>query len=323
MPRTLPHDRPPVASLDDLPGGLASPLEAFLVFLELEQGVSRHTVEGYGRDLRQAADFLRQRGRHRWEDVRTDDLGDWIAALDSDDYNVASLARKLSALRRFGRFLVSEDVRPDDPTELLAAPKLVRPLPGTLSPGEVERLLGAPPLSKPQGLRDRAIFELIYSSGLRVSELGALELAHVDLDNGLLRVVAGKRDKSRVVPVGRPAIEAIRAYLEGGRPALAKAHTGSALFISQQGKPMSRKTIWHWITTYARQVGITKPVKPHLLRHAFATHLLEHGADLRAVQVMLGHADISTTEIYTHVARERLKSIHAAAHPRGEDVGDR
>lgn len=304
-------------AIDGLPPALADGVDAFGVFIELEKGHSRHTVEGYQRDVCQCAGFLAgKRGVVSWDAVRGDDVSAWLQSLDAGDYSAASLARKLSALKHLARFLVAEKVIRDDFTELLSAPKLMRHLPDTLSPEEVDALLEAPSRHSAQGLRDRAFLELMYSSGLRVSELCALTLQNLDLDEGYLRVEAGKRGKDRLTPVGRRAIEAIKTYLHTARPQLVRPKTGSAVFLSNRGTALSRKTVWHWIKKYARLAGIEKPVKPHGLRHSFATHLLSNGADLRAIQEMLGHADIGTTEIYTRVDRKQLIGAHRKFHPR-------
>lgn len=301
-----------------LPPEWAGPLDGLLVVLELEKGRSRHTVSAYERDLVQAALFFGgSRKRADWATVETADAAAWLQSLAGASLTSASQARKLSALKGMARFLIGEKVRSDDFTELLDAPKLRRSLPGTLSAEQVEALIEAPSRHTPQGLRDRAILELFYSSGLRVSELCGLELSAIDLDEGFLRVVAGKRNKDRLVPVGGAAVEAIQRYLAHGRPDFVGPKTGSVLFLSIRGQAMSRKTIWHWIKVYAGRAGIRpEQVKPHILRHSFATHLLSRGADLRAIQEMLGHADISTTEIYTKVDAERLLSAHAEFHPR-------
>ncbi len=304
-------------SIVSLPEGLMEPMEAFMVFFELERSLSPHTVSGYETDLLQCARHCAGRRRMDWRAVEPEDLRDWLGSLSDEAYAPASLARKLSALRSFSRFLVREKRRETDFCELLDAPKLVRPLPHTLSPEEVERLLGAPSRSTPQGLRDRAFLELFYSSGLRVSELCAVQLQEIDLDEGYVRVVSGKRSKDRIVPVGSKAVLALCDYLSSaGRPHFVRPKTGGAVFLSNRGTALSRKTVWHWIREYAHRVGIEKPVKPHLLRHSFATHLLSNGADLRAIQEMLGHADIGTTEIYTRVDAQRLLDTHARFHPR-------
>jgi len=296
---------------------LAEAIDAFLVFIELERGLARLTVENYQIDLVQFGGFLdRKYGLRDWAGVDGAQAAAWIRSLSDDEYAPSSLARKLSALRAFARFLVREKRRVDDFSEQLSSPKLIRTLPGTLSTEEVDRLLDAPSRHSAQGLRDRAFLELFYSSGLRVSELCALTLQQVDTEEGFVRVIAGKRNKERMVPLGSRAARAIELYLAHGRPELVRPRTGSALFLSNRGIPISRKTVWHWIKQYAARAGITKPVKPHLLRHSFATHLLANGADLRAIQEMLGHADIATTEIYTRVEPGHLASAHARFHPR-------
>ncbi len=303
--------------LNALPVGLADGLEDVAVFLELEQGASAHTVENYTRDLLQFAEHLCARQQiSDWRTVDSSHVSAWVQSLSGDDYAPASLARKLSALKLLGQRLTREGRIEKDFCDRLTLPKLIRPIPDTLTPQEVEKLLDTPSRLSAQGLRDRAFMELLYSSGLRVSELCALNLQDVDLENGVVRVYRGKRDKDRLAPVGERAIRAIQQYRVQGRPQFVKPDTGSELFLSNRGQALSRKTIWHWIQKYAAQAGIRKPVKPHLLRHSFATHLLSGGADLRAIQEMLGHADIGTTQIYTKVEQERILKAHQQFHPR-------
>lgn len=304
-------------SQDGLPAGFSGEVDAFLAWIELEKGLAVNTTESYQSDLVQCATFLDRQRIAGWLDVTGADVTDWLYSLSESHYLASSLARKLTALRMFARFLVRERIREDDFTELISAPKLARNLPGTLTAEEVTKLLEAPDPRTPHGLRDRAFLELFYSSGLRVSELCGLTLQQVDLENGFLRVY-GKGSKERVVPVGSKAVEALQAYLANGRPALVKGKTGSELFISERGTGISRKTIWHWIKKHAKSAGIEKPVKPHLLRHSFATHLLAGGADLRAIQELLGHANISTTQIYTAVEGSRILDEHARFHPRNK-----
>jgi integrase/recombinase XerD len=304
-------------AVDQLPPDLADGVDAFGVFIELEKGHSPHTVEGYQRDICQCAAFLaRERRRSAWKGVTGEDLAAWIHSLDAEAYSATSVARKLSAIKHCARFLVAERRIEEDFTELLRAPKRARRLPGSLDPEEVTALLEAPGRHSAQGLRDRAFLEVMYSSGLRVSELCSLTLQDIDTEEGFLRVQSGKRGKDRLVPLGRRAVEALQRYLHHGRPQLVRQKTGSDLFLSNRGRAVSRKTVWYWIRRYAERAGIEKPVKPHLLRHSFATHLLANGADLRAIQEMLGHADIGTTEIYTHVDPGRLLDAHARYHPR-------
>lgn len=287
----------------------------FVTSLELERGRSPKTVEAYESDLNQAAAFLANRGRTDWKRVTRDDATAWARELSDRQLASSSAARKLSALRMFARNLVHDGVRPDDFTELVTGPKLRRKLPGTLTTEEVGKILAAPTGEDAFGLRDRAILELFYSSGLRVSELCDLILQQVDLDHGFVRVI-GKGSKERVVPLGDQAIAAIKSYLVSGRPHFVKGKTGSQFFLSNRGTAISRKTVWLMVKTHTRRAGITKTVKPHLLRHSFATHLLSGGADLRAIQEMLGHADIGTTQIYTAVEETRLLDHHAKFHPR-------
>jgi integrase/recombinase XerD len=309
-----------------LPDGLDDPIRDFGNSLTLERGRSDRTLEAYESDLRQCAAHLARAGVTDWKTASGDQVMAWLYSLrlesSSDapkgaDYTEASLARKLSALRMFARHLVRERVRPDDFTELLQGPKLHRKIPGTLNTEEIDALLSAPTGGDAHALRDRAILELFYSSGLRVSELAGLTIQQVDLEAGFLRVF-GKGSKERVVPVGGKAAEALAAYLTAGRPHFVKPKTGSQLFLSERGTAISRQMLWVLVKKYAKRAGIEKTVKPHLLRHSFATHLLGGGADLRAIQEMLGHANIATTQIYTAVEEKRLLDQHAKFHPRNQ-----
>ncbi len=293
----------------------ANDIEAFLGFLGLERGLSRNTLSAYRSDLDQAAAFLVKRQVKDWRSVTRTQAGEWVQSLNGRVCSPASQARKLTALRGLARFLLREKIRDDDFTELLAAPKLSRRIPGTLTPEEVARLLAAPTGGDARALRDRALLELFYSSGLRVSELAGLTLQQVDLEQGFIRVF-GKGSKERVVPVGGQAADAVTTYLVSGRPQLVKPRTGSQLFLNNRGVALSRVTLWTLVKKYAARAGITKNVNPHGLRHSFATHLLTGGADLRAIQEMLGHASISTTQIYTAVETKRLLDQHAKFHPR-------
>lgn len=297
---------------------IARGIDDFLAFLELERGLSKNTCAGYEKDLLQFGDFLRRSGgAGTWRDVRADDLSAWLAELNDEGISAKSAARKLSAVRTLAKRLVAVGVRGDDFSEIVSSPKTRRALPETLSVEEVSRILEAPFPATPQGLRDRAMLELMYGSGLRASELCAIEIQAINFADGVVRV-RGKGSKDRIVPVGSRAVAAIRDYLsEGGRPRLAKPKTGSALFISTWGKAISRKTLWVILQERVRSAGIDRKVHPHQLRHAFATHLLANGADLRVIQEMLGHADIGTTQIYTAVERSRLIDEHRRTHPRG------
>ncbi len=296
--------------------GLEDGIHDFLAYCELEKGLSANTTEGYESDLTQFAGFLAQKRLGEWSLARPEHVAGWINHLSGQGFAVASLARKLSTLKMFARHLLGERKCDHDFTILQDAPRISRKLPDTLTREEVERLLAIPDPSKPQGARDRAIMELAYSSGLRVSEICALGLTDVDLENGFVHVHSGKGGKDRVVPLGTPAIEAIDVYTSAARQRLVKPMTGSALFLSNRGKAISRKTVWLCIRNWARRAGLPMAVKPHDLRHSFATHLLEGGANLRAIQEMLGHSDISTTQIYTAVEKERLWKQHARFHPR-------
>lgn len=290
-------------------------IDAFVVTLEFERGRSLNTVRAYERDLRQFEAFLRGQQVLQTGAITGEHAAGWIRALSRAGQSPTSVARKLSSLRGFALFLRKEGHRPDNFTSLLKGPRLTRRPPETLSADEVARLLDAPKRDA-QGLRDRAMLELFYSSGLRVSELCHLHLHDLDFEEGFVRVRAGKRNKDRVVPVGKMAREALRNYLTV-RPSFVHPRTDSTLFLSSRGGPLSRKTVWEWIHRYAQQAGLEQKVKPHLLRHSFASHLLSNGADLRSIQEMLGHADISTTEIYTQVEQERLLNAHRRFHPRG------
>jgi integrase/recombinase XerD len=305
-------------ALSRAPAAFAGDIDGFIAFLDLERGLSRHTRENYQRDLDQAATWLARQEVADWRTVSPAQASEWLHSLSRADFAVASLARKLTALRVFARYLMREKLRTDDFTALLAGPKLGRRLPGTLSVDEVARLLAAPGAGDPAALRDRALLELFYSSGLRVTELGGLMLQQIDLEQGFLRVF-GKGSKERVVPIGARACAAIATYLSAGRPHFVKTRTGSQLFLSNRGGALSRITLWYIVKKHARHAGITQNVKPHLLRHSFATHLLSGGADLRAIQEMLGHASIATTQIYTAVEPQRLLDQHAKFHPRNRD----
>jgi integrase/recombinase XerD len=303
--------------LSTITPSLIEPIESFLAWLELERGLSKNTLTAYTYDLAHFAHHLEQQKILDWSKVNETTVSAWTAHLGQSEYARSSQARKLSAVRMLAKHLVREGVRKDDFTELASAPKLSRKLPEVLTHKELQRLLEAPDLSTPYGLRDRAILELFYSSGLRVSELCEVLLQSVNLDDGYIRIF-GKGSKERVAPIGSAAIAAARNYLTGGRPHFVKAKTGSEFFLSQQGRAISRKMVWVMIRNHAAKAGIKKPIKPHLLRHSFATHLLEGGADLRAIQEMLGHSDISTTQIYTAVQSNRLTDEHALYHPRSK-----
>ena len=297
-------------------------IEAYLAFASLEKGLAENTVLSYQQDIQQFASFASKvHRRKKWSQVKVGDVSDWIYALSDQEYSNASLCRKLSALRTFVFYLLREEKIEKSFLELVTGPKLRRKAPDALTISEVERLLDAPDLTTPAGLRDRAILELLYSSGLRVSELCDAKLQQIDIANGAVKVY-GKGSKERVVPMGFQAVIALSNYLDQGRPRLVKPITGSGCFLSNRGVPISRKTVWVIVKKYARKAAIEKPVKPHGLRHSFATHLLTGGADLRVIQELLGHADISTTQIYTSVEAERVSTAHEEFHPRSKGKAD-
>jgi integrase/recombinase XerD len=291
-------------------------IDRFCDTVWLEQGLSANSISAYRSDLAGTAAFLDTCDTDLLRATR-DDL---LAYLDHRRLGKAASrtrARLLSTLRRFYQYLVRENRIDTDPTALIESPKLDRRLPKSLSEAEVERLLQAPNDKTAAGLRDRAMLETLYATGLRVSELVRLTLSQLSMEQGLVRVV-GKGNKERVVPLGEEAVAWLQRYLDEARELLIKRRVTETLFVSPRGGPLTREAFWHMIKRYGRQAGINlKLLSPHTLRHAFATHLLDHGADLRVVQMLLGHADLSTTQIYTYVAQKRLKDLHAKHHPRG------
>lgn len=290
-------------------------LDAFLDAVWMERGLSRATLSAYRTDLEGLAEWLGRSGRGL-ASARRDDLLSYLAARVEAGAHPRSTARLLSSMRRFYQHLVREGLSTSDPTRRIESPKLGRPLPKSLTESEVEALLEAPDCSEALGLRDRAMLEILYATGLRVSELVALALPRVNLRQGVVRVT-GKGDKERLVPLGEEAVAWLEDYLREARPELLQGRAADAVFVTRRGEAMTRQAFWYLIRRYAVKAGITKTLSPHTLRHAFATHLLNHGADLRVLQMLLGHSDLSTTQIYTHVASERLKELHAAHHPRG------
>ncbi len=288
--------------------------EQFLDALWLESGLSANTLSAYRSDLAAYEDWLKKKGLDLKSAGRADLLG-YLAANVRQGLSPRSSARRLSTLRRFYRYLLREGVIRDDPTADVRSPSLGRPLPKAITEASVEKLL-AVPADTTLGRRDRAMLETMYASGLRVSELVTLSLNELDLTTGLVRVT-GKGGRERIVPLGDEAAGRIRDYLDRARPELLGEQMNSAVFITRRGKPMTRQAFWQLIKRYAALAGVDSELSPHSLRHAFATHLLNHGADLRSVQMLLGHADLSTTQIYTHVARARLQSLHSSHHPRG------
>jgi len=291
-------------------------LDEFGDALWLEDGLSRNTLDSYRRDLRLFSTWLlADRGKSLLQ-VQRLDLLDYLAYRFQRRARPRSAARLLSSLKRFYRYSTRENRIQSDPTLQLESPKLPRSLPKILTENDVEALLAAPNVQTPLGLRDRAMLETLYASGLRVSELVTMSLAQLSHDMGVVRV-SGKGNKERLVPVGEESLSWVRRYMDQARPVILAGRQADALFVTLRGASMTRQAFWYLIRRYANQAGIRREISPHTLRHAFATHLLNHGADLRVVQMLLGHADISTTQIYTHIARERLKQLHARHHPRG------
>jgi integrase/recombinase XerD len=291
-------------------------LEKYIDSLWLEKGLSRNTLESYQRDLEAFRQWLNGNGR-AIKSVRREDLMRYLSERMAKGIKSRSTARALSCLRGLYRYMLRENMIAEDPTLQIQNPKLGRPLPDTLSESEVERLLAAPDVKTVIGFRDRTMLEVLYASGLRVSELVGLRLTDINLRQGVVRVM-GKGSKERLVPLGEEAISWVQRYLLEARPDLLKKNlVEDAVFPSSHGKPMTRQTFWYRIKAHAATAEIVRKISPHTLRHAFATHLINHGADLRVVQLLLGHSDLSTTQIYTHVAQQRLKSLHQVHHPRG------
>ena len=290
-------------------------IDRFIDALWIEDGLSANTLAAYRRDLAIYAQWLAQSAQRSLNDSHEADLLAYGVVRHAGS-KATSTNRRLSVLKRYFRWALREQLMVADPTLKLLAAKQALRVPKTLSEAQVEALLGAPDVGAPLGLRDRTMLELMYASGLRVSELVTLKTVHLSLDEGALRVT-GKGAKERLVPFGEEAHAWLRQYLAEARGTILKRRSSDALFVTVRGGPMTRQMFWRLIKAHALKGGVNVPLSPHTLRHAFATHLLNHGADLRAVQMLLGHADISTTTIYTHVARERLKALHAAHHPRG------
>lgn len=289
-------------------------IHAFVSYLRVDKGLSQNTIESYRRDMVKFGLLVRERKLHVSEITR-DDVVAFLASLYRKGLDSRSVARHLATLRHFFRFAVIEGLIGEDPAATIEAPKTMQSLPEFLSVDEVERLLQQPDLTNIVGIRDRAMIELMYSTGIRVSELCGIRTTDLKADPGCLRCI-GKGNKERLVPVGRQAIEAVQRYLAESRPELLRKNVSPFLFVNQRGKPMNRIAFWSLLGAYGRKAGLRKSLKPHMLRHSFATHLLDRGADLRSVQMMLGHSDISTTQIYTHVVEERLKQVYKAHHPR-------
>lgn len=294
----------------------AALIEQFLDALWLEKGLSDNTLKAYRSDLQKFADWVDQEGKSL-TGIRRDGIQAYLSFRLGKNMQRTSTARCMSTLRAFYRYLLREKRISDDPTLRIESPKLGRPLPDTLTEQDVEALLAAPDVDTAIGLRDRTMLEVLYACGLRVSELTGLRLSEINLRQGVVRIV-GKGSKERLVPLGEEAIAWLTRYLNEGRDELLKKNLAQdAVFPSNRGVAMTRHNFWHRIKDHARKAGIRKKLSPHTLRHAFATHLINHGADLRVVQLLLGHSDLSTTQIYTHVAQHRMKELHQMHHPRG------
>jgi integrase/recombinase XerD len=287
----------------------------FLDAVWMERGLSSNTLAAYRADLVALARWLTTRNMSLPKTGRAD-LMDFIAARVHGGARPRSTARQLSSFRRFFRYLIREGLIAEDPTAQIAMPKIGRSLPRSLSESEVEALLAAPAVADPLGHRDRAMLEVLYATGLRVSELVHLKLAQVNLNQGVIRVL-GKGNRERLIPLGEEAVRWLKTFVESARADILLDRSTDFLFPTRRGDRMTRQAFWHIIKRYARKASVDRDLSPHTLRHAFATHLLNHGADLRVVQMLLGHSDLSTTQIYTHVARERLKDLHSSHHPRG------
>ncbi len=291
-------------------------LDQFLHYLIVEKGLSKNTIEAYSHDLTRFLDFLKEKGIEKIRTVGKFDIRGFLLWLKRKNLSTKSIGRDLSAIRTFFKFLIQEGIVETNPVEDLESPRVAKKLPEILSLKEIEQLLEQPDLKTALGIRDRAMLEMLYATGMRVSELTSLPTHQVNLEGGYV-LLYGKGSKERVVPLGSEAINWVTLYLGKARETLAKRKESPALFINRSGRGMSRQGFWKNLKDYARKAGLRKKITPHLLRHSFASHLLERGADLRSVQMMLGHVDISTTQIYTHVTGERLKKVHKQYHPRG------
>jgi integrase/recombinase XerD len=291
-------------------------LDQFLHYLVVEKGLSRNTIEAYSHGLNRFLDYLRKKGTREWAKVSKFEVRAFLLFLKKQGLSTKTVVRNLVAIRTFFKFLTQEGFLEFNPVEELESPKVAKTLPEILSLKEVEQLLEQPNPKTPLGTRDRAMLELLYATGMRVSELTQLPTHQINLEGGFV-LVYGKGSKERIVPLGKEAMKWVDLYLKTAREKLAKGRESPTLFINRSGKGMSRQRFWKSLKAYGQRAGIRKRITPHLLRHSFASHLLERGADLRSVQMMLGHVDISTTQIYTHVTGERLKKVHQQYHPRG------
>jgi integrase/recombinase XerD len=291
-------------------------LDQFLHYLVVEKGLSQNTIEAYSHGLARFLGHLREKRIQDLRGVDKIDVRGFLLALRKKNLSTRSVARDLAAIRSFFRFLSQEGILDTNPVEDIESPKTARTLPEILSLKEIEQILEQPDLHTPLGMRDRAMLEMLYATGMRVSELTHLPTQQVNLEGGYV-LLYGKGSKERIVPLGSEAMKWVARYLEAARGVLSKGKESPSLFVNRSGKGMSRQRFWKTLKNYAQKAGLHKRITPHLLRHSFASHLLERGADLRSVQMMLGHVDISTTQIYTHVTGEKLKKVHKQYHPRG------
>ena len=303
-------------SASDIAEGDQALIAAFQDSLWAEEGLSDNTQQAYASDLTLFSTWLKAKQAKNLPEVGRGDVEAYLAFKFSQNASSRSSARLISSLRKFYLWLLRQGKIGHDPCATLQSPHLGKPLPHSLTESDVESLLAAPDIQQPLGLRDRAMLELLYATGLRVTELISLHLVQVNLRQGVVRVV-GKGSKDRLVPIGEEAESWLNAYLQESRPALLGQRVSDDLFVTERGAAMTRQAFWYLIKRYALKAGIVKHLSPHTLRHAFATHLLNHGADLRVVQMLLGHSDLSSTQIYTHVAQQRLKELHQRCHPRG------
>lgn len=290
-------------------------IELYLTWLELDKGLSKNTVKSYHSDISQFLKFLFKKKLKNWDSVQSSHFDAWLNQLGAERLSKQSQSRKFTSIRSFSKFLLSERIIKKDFSELSYRPKLDKKLPITLEINEMTQLINVAKSDTIYGLRDYCIIELMYSAGLRVSELCFLKIEHMNIEDGILRVF-GKGSKERIVPLGENAKRALDAYLVRSRPSFVNTNTDTTIFLSRMGKGLSRKTIWYMIKRYSEKALIKKAIKPHTMRHSFATHLLEGGADLRSIQDLLGHADISTTQIYTNMQKARLQEEHSIHHPR-------
>ena len=294
-------------------------IDDYIVFLTVEKGASNNTIEAYGNDVRKLAQYLSDNDVTRWSQVDQYHIRGYLAHMQQEDVTNTTRARNVAAMKSFFRFLYLEKYTDSNLGELLDGPRKEKVLPKYLTIEEVERLLNAPDITTPNGCRDKAMLELLYASGLRVSELISLRLGDISFEMAYVRCF-GKGSKERVIPLGRYAMDALEHYINGCRPRVANSWQTDTLFLNKSGKGLTRQGFWKLIKKYGQEAGITADITPHVLRHSFATHLLSNGADLRAIQEMLGHADIATTQIYTHLLGDQMLDVYKAAHPRAKKI---